>query len=117
VPFVPRLIERARGTLIWDEQGSLDFTSGQMCATVGHNHPRIVQAIAEACEGALHLFSGILSPPVVELSRRLASMLPPSLSKAMFLSTGGEANEAALKLASSTQASSRWWASPGRGTA
>jgi 2,2-dialkylglycine decarboxylase (pyruvate) len=54
---------------------------------------------------------------VVELSRRLASMLPPSLSKAMFLSTGGEANEAALKLASSTQASSRWWASPGRGTA
>src|SRR5262249_55417435 len=70
-----------------------------MCATVGHNHPRIGQAIAEACEGALHLFSGMLSPPVVELSRRLASMLPPSLSKAMFLSTGGEANEAALKLA------------------
>ena len=101
VPFVPRLIERACGTLIWDEQGRelLDFTSGQMCATVGHNHPRIVQAIAEACEGALHLFSGMLSPPVVELSRRLASMLPPSLSKAMFLSTGGEANEAALKLA------------------
>jgi len=98
---VLRLIERARGTLIWDEQGRelLDFTSGQMCATVGHNHPRIVQAIAEACEGALHLFSGMLSPPVVELSRRLASMLPPSLSKAMFLSTGGEANEAALKLA------------------
>ena len=58
-----------------------------------------MQAIAEACEGALHLFSGMLSPPVVELSRRLASMLPPSLSKAMFLSTGGEANEAALKLA------------------
>ena len=51
VPFVPRLIERARGTLIWDKQGRefLDFTSGQMCATVGHNHPRIVQAIAEAC--------------------------------------------------------------------
>jgi len=53
----------------------------------------------KACAGALHLFSGMLSPPVVELSRRLTSMLPPSLSKAMFLSTGGEANEAALKLA------------------
>jgi 2,2-dialkylglycine decarboxylase (pyruvate) len=53
----------------------------------------------KACTGALHLFSGMLSPPVVELSRRLTSMLPPSLSKAMFLSTGGEANEAALKLA------------------
>jgi 2,2-dialkylglycine decarboxylase (pyruvate) len=70
-----------------------------MCATIGHNHPRIVQAIREACEGALHLFSGMLSPPVVALSQRLAAMLPPQLSKSLFLSTGGEANEAALKLA------------------
>ncbi len=101
MPFVPRLIAKARGTLIWDTEGReiLDFTSGQMCATLGHNHPRIVEAIREACEGALHLFSGMLSPPVVALSQRLAQMLPPHLSKSLFLSTGGEANEAALKLA------------------
>jgi 2,2-dialkylglycine decarboxylase (pyruvate) len=101
MPFVPRLIAKARGTLIWDSEGNeiLDFTSGQMCATLGHNHPRIVEAIHEACEGALHLFSAMLSPPVVALSQRLAAMLPPQLSKALFLSTGGEANEAALKLA------------------
>src|SRR5713226_1974486 len=101
MPFVPRLIAKARGTLIWDSDGNeiLDFTSGQMCATLGHNHPRIVEAIREACEGALHLFSGMLSPPVVALSQRLAGLLPPRLSKSLFLSTGGEANEAALKLA------------------
>src|SRR5271167_2408915 len=100
-PFVQRLIAKARGTLIWDTDGKeiLDFTSGQMCATIGHNHPRIVEAIREACEGALHLFSGMLSPPVVALSQRLASLLPPHLSKSLFLITGGEANEAALKLA------------------
>ena len=99
--FLPRLIVKARGTMVVDSEGRelLDFTSGQMCATVGHNHPRVVAAISVACDGALHLFSGMLSPPVVELSRRLAAMLPPSLSKAMFLSTGGEANEAALKMA------------------
>src|SRR5258708_3190019 len=101
MPFVPRLIAKARGTLIWDNEGKeiLDFTSGQMGATLGHNHPRIVEAIREACEGALHLFSGMLSPPVVALSQRLASLLPPHLSKSLFLSTGGEANEAALKMA------------------
>jgi len=101
IPFAPHLIVKARGTVIFDEEGRelLDFTSGQMCATIGHNHPRIVEAMTKACEGALHLFSGMLSPPVVELSRRLAAMLPPVLSKAMFLSTGGESNEAALKLA------------------
>lgn len=101
MPFAPCLIAKARGTLIWDTEGReiLDFTSGQMCATLGHNHPRIVDAIRDACEGALHLFSGMLSPSVVELSRRLAALLPPHLSKALFLSTGGESNEAALKMA------------------
>lgn len=101
MPFASRLIAKARGTLIWDTEGReiLDFTSGQMCATLGHNHPRIVAAIREACEGALHLFSGMLSPPVVALSQRLAAMLPTNLSKALFLSTGGESNEAALKMA------------------
>ena len=101
MPFAPNLIAKARGTLIWDTEGReiLDFTSGQMCATIGHNHPRIVEAVREACEGALHLFSGMLSPPVVALSQRLATMLPPHLSRALFLSTGGESNEAALKFA------------------
>ncbi len=101
MPFASRLIAKARGTLIWDSEGReiLDFTSGQMCATLGHNHPRIVEAIHDACEGALHLYSGMLSPPVVALSQRLTALLPPHLSKALFLSTGAEANEAALKLA------------------
>ena len=101
MPFAPRLVAKARGTLIWDSDGReiLDFTSGQMCATIGHNHPRIVEAIRDACDGALHLFSGMLSPAVVALSQRLAAMLPPHLSRALFLSTGGESNEAALKLA------------------
>ena len=101
MPFAPALIARARGTVLWDTTGRelLDFTSGQMCATIGHNHPRIVAAIHEACEGALHLFSGMLSPAVVALSQRLTSMLPDRLSRALFLSTGGESTEAALKLA------------------
>jgi 2,2-dialkylglycine decarboxylase (pyruvate) len=101
MPFAPMLVAKARGTLLWDSEGReiLDFTSGQMCATIGHNHPRIVEAIAQACEGALHLYSGMLSPPVVALSQRIAGMLPSHLSRALFLSTGGEANEAALKIA------------------
>jgi 2,2-dialkylglycine decarboxylase (pyruvate) len=101
MPFGPHLITKARGTMIWSQDGReiLDFTSGQMCATLGHSHPRIVDAIRQACEGALHLFSGMLSPPVVALSQRLAQMLPSSLSKSMFLSTGAEANEAAIKAA------------------
>lgn len=99
--FVPRLIARARGSVLWDEGGAeiLDFTSGQMCSTLGHNHPRIVEAIRRACDDALHLYSGMVSPPVVALAERLTAILPPRLSKAIFLSTGGEANEIALRMA------------------
>jgi 2,2-dialkylglycine decarboxylase (pyruvate) len=47
----------------------------------------------------LHLFSGMLSPSVAALARRMAALLPRSLSKLIFLNTGGESNETALRLA------------------
>ncbi len=56
----PSLFTAARGTIVTDDEGReiLDFTSGQMCATVGHNHPAIVSAIKESCDSAIHMFSG-----------------------------------------------------------
>ena len=50
--FAPFLVERARGSWVWDRGGNrvLDFTSGQICSTLGHNHPRIVEAIRAACD-------------------------------------------------------------------
>lgn len=41
----------------------------------------------------------MLSPPVIRLAKRLTSVLPTGLDKAFFLSTGGESNEAAIKMA------------------
>lgn len=41
----------------------------------------------------------MLSPPVISLAKRLTSLTPPGLDKAFFLSTGGESNEAAIRLA------------------
>jgi hypothetical protein len=48
--FAPMLIERARGSYLYDRQGNkiLDFTSGQMCATLGHNHPAVVGGVCLA---------------------------------------------------------------------
>jgi 2,2-dialkylglycine decarboxylase (pyruvate) len=77
----------------------LDFTSGQMCATVGHNHPNIVAAIKRSCDTALHLFSGMIPRSVVQLADALAKILPAPLRKSLFLNTGSESNEAAIKMA------------------
>ena len=99
--FVPALIERAAGSFVYDSAGRaiLDFTSGQMSAILGHAHPEVVATVRD-CVGTLdHLFSGMLSRPVVELCRTLAELTPAPLEKAMLLTTGAEANEAALALA------------------
>jgi 2,2-dialkylglycine decarboxylase (pyruvate) len=95
------LIERASGAVITDVDGRdhLDFSSGQMCATVGHNHPRIVEAIRQASAQVLHLNSSMLAPSVIRLAQRVTDLLPPPLKKVFFLSTGGESTEAALKMA------------------
>jgi 2,2-dialkylglycine decarboxylase (pyruvate) len=100
-PYDDYLIERAEGCYIFDDSGRkiLDFTSGQLCSTLGHNHPEIVAAIEESCRTAIHLFSWSLSPVVIELCRELAALLPPSLQKVLPLSTGSESNEAAIRMA------------------
>ena len=99
--FAAELIESAEGSWLTTEGGRriLDFTSGQMCATLGHGHPEILKAITGASGKVVHLFSGFLSRDVTELARELMATLPEPLARAMFLSTGGEANEAALRLA------------------
>jgi 2,2-dialkylglycine decarboxylase (pyruvate) len=97
VPFVP---VRASGSFVYDETGRrvLDFTSGQMSAILGHCHPEIVATVRAAAGTLDHLFSSMLSRPVVDLAEALAATMP-ALPRVMLLSTGGEANEAAIKIA------------------
>ncbi|MFI5254156.1 MAG: aspartate aminotransferase family protein [Candidatus Limnocylindrales bacterium] len=99
--FAPFIVERASGSWVWDRQGKryLDFTSGQICSTIGHNHPRIVEAIKASCDRVLHLNSWMLSEEVVRLAARLAGLLPAPLEKAIILNTGSEANEIAMRMA------------------
>ena len=97
VPFVPA---RAEGSFLYDASGRrvLDFTSGQMSAILGHSHPEIVATVRQAVGELDHLFSSMLCEPVVALAEALAALVP-DLPRAMLLSTGGEANEAAIRLA------------------
>jgi 2,2-dialkylglycine decarboxylase (pyruvate) len=99
--WVPALVERASGSILHTSDGRqiLDFTSGQMSSILGHSHPAITATLREQAGTLDHLFSGMLSRPVVELSKRLAESLPAPLEKALLLTTGAESNEAALRLA------------------
>jgi 2,2-dialkylglycine decarboxylase (pyruvate) len=99
--FTHEIIDRAEGSFVFTEDGRriLDFTSGQMSAILGHAHPEIVATVRRQVAKLDHLFSGMLSRPVVDLARRLAETLPAPLEKALLLTTGAESNEAALRMA------------------
>ena len=98
--FVPFVASRAAGAFVYDADNRqvLDFTSGQMSAILGHSHPEITDTIREGAGRLVHLFSSMLSEPVIALAERLAGLVP-DLPKVMLLSTGGEANEAAIRMA------------------
>lgn len=100
-PFVREIIARAEGSFVYTESGRtiLDFTSGQMSSILGHSHPDIVATVQRQVATLDHLYSGMLSRPVVDLSRRLAESLPDPLSKVLLLTTGAESNEAAIRMA------------------
>ena len=99
--FTREIIARAEGSYVYTEDGRkiLDFTSGQMSAILGHSHPEIVATVQRQAATLDHLFSGMLSRPVVDLARRLAETLPSPLEKVLLLTTGAESNEAAIRMA------------------
>ncbi|MCL7491562.1 aspartate aminotransferase family protein [Streptomyces sp. MCA2] len=99
--FTPEIIDRAAGSFLYTADGRkiLDFTSGQMSAILGHSHPEIVATVQRQIATLDHLYSGMLSRPVVDLARRLADTLPAPLEKALLLTTGAESNEAAIRMA------------------
>lgn len=96
-----KLYVASKGAIVTDDEGReiLDFTSGQMCATLGHSHPAIVKAIRDSADHALHLFSGMIPEPVARLAQKLADWLPAPLRKSIFVNTGSESNEVALRMA------------------
>jgi 2,2-dialkylglycine decarboxylase (pyruvate) len=98
--FESIIVERAAGSFVYDADGRgiLDFTSGQMSAVLGHTHPDIVATVERQIRSVAHLFSGMLSRPVVDLASRLAA-LAPGLDRVQLLTTGAESNEAAIRMA------------------
>lgn len=99
--FQPAIIASAQGAFMTTTDGRrlLDFASGQMSTILGHSHPEITEVIRAQAGELVHLYSQLLSRPVIDLAEALAKIAPGELSRVMLLSTGGEANEAALRMA------------------
>ncbi|MCL4764665.1 MAG: aspartate aminotransferase family protein [Hyphomicrobiaceae bacterium] len=95
------VIERADASVVWDTEGRsyLDFNSGQMCSTLGHNNPRIQAVIREQSAVLTHASTVYYNLPQVELAERIASINDAPLRKSVFGESGSDSNELAVLLA------------------
>jgi 4-aminobutyrate aminotransferase / (S)-3-amino-2-methylpropionate transaminase / 5-aminovalerate transaminase len=99
----PIVADRARGSTITDVDGNtfVDFVGGVGAANVGHNHPRVVEAITDQVDRFLHTdFTVIPYEGYVELAERLGALVPISGgTRGALFNAGAEAVENAVKFA------------------
>ncbi len=103
-PYPPTLeVSRGEGSWLVSVDGNryLDFISGIAVTNVGHCHPHVVTAVqAQAAQYAHTMVYGEhVQTPQVHLAEKIVSVAPAGLDCVYFLTTGAEANDAALKLA------------------
>jgi len=96
----PVHLVRGEGVWLYDADGRKYLDMYNNVAHVGHCHPQVVEAICKQAR-TLNTHTRYLHDNVVDLAERLTARLPPDLDTAMFCCTGSEANELALRIASS----------------
>ena len=91
---------RGLGSRVWDEDGKeyLDFGAGIAVSTIGHAHPRLVEALNRQARELIHTSNLYYTRPQAELARKLVEIVG-SPGKVFFSNSGAEANEAVIKLA------------------
>lgn len=91
---------KASGVEVWDEEGNryLDFLGGYGALNMGHNPPRVINAI-EKVRNTPNILQASLNPLAAVLAANLANLAPGDLQYCFFCNSGTEAVEAALKMA------------------
>jgi acetylornithine/succinyldiaminopimelate/putrescine aminotransferase len=96
-------VSHAVGSYIYDTNNKkyLDFVAGVSACALGHQHPRVNQAIKDQLDKYSHVmvYGEYSQSPAVQYCKLLASLLPAPLDKTYLVNSGTEAIEGALKLA------------------
>ena len=96
-------ISYAKGSYIYDNNGKkyLDFVAGVSANTLGHNNPKVNEAVKNQVDKYMHVmvYGEFIQQPQVELASLLAKNLPESLNCVYLTNSGTEATEGSLKLA------------------
>ncbi|MFC1419478.1 aspartate aminotransferase family protein [Streptacidiphilus cavernicola] len=105
----PIELTHGEGRHVWDSQGNryLDFFGGILTTMTAHAQPDVAKAVAEQAGRILHNSTLYLSTPMVELAEQIAELSGIPDAKVFFTTSGTEANDAALLLATSFRRSNQ----------
>ena len=96
-------VSHAKGCYVYDTNNKayLDFVAGVSACSLGHCHPKVVNAIKNQAEQYLHVmvYGEYVQKPAVELAKILAKNFPEPLNQTYLVNSGTEAIEGAIKLA------------------
>ncbi|MDB9721170.1 aspartate aminotransferase family protein [Winogradskyella sp.] len=96
-------VSYAKGSYIYDRNGKayLDFVAGVSANSLGHSHPKVVNAVKNQLDKYLHVmvYGEYIQQPAVDLSKLIAKHLPKPLETTYLVNSGTEAIEGSLKLA------------------
>lgn len=99
----PISIDRGEGSFVWDVEGNqyLDFFGGVLTTMIGHNNPAVTEAIQSQASKVLHTSTLYLSEPMIELAEEIGAASGIPDARVFFTTSGSEANDTALMLATS----------------
>lgn len=97
----PMMIVEGKGQYVFDEKGRryLDGLGGIVTVSVGHCHPRVVEAARRQNETLQHSTTIYLHPNIAEYAEKLASKMPGELKVCYFVNSGSEATDLAMLMA------------------
>ena len=97
----PMVISAARGSWVWDGEGKkyLDFSSQLVNTNIGHQHPKVVAAIAAQAAKLCTIAPSHANEARSEAARLITERTPGELNKVFFTNGGADANEHAVRMA------------------
>ena len=94
----PVHLVRGQGVWLYDDQGKRYLDCYNNVASVGHCHPSVIEALNRQ-SSTLNTHTRYLSEPVIDYAEKLSSLMPSDLQICMFVNSGTEANELAMRIA------------------
>ena len=105
----PISIETGKGSYVWDVEGNryLDFFGGVLTTMIGHSNPSVVEAVQNQAAKVMHTSTLYLSEPMIELAEEIAAVSGVPDARVFFTTSGSEANDTAILLATSYRKSNQ----------